>query len=60
MLRTDHHGPTWLSSFNRIEGQLARWIEELSQYDMEVQHCPGRKHGNADALSRIPGNLEYC
>ena len=60
MVRTDHHSLTWLLSFNRIEGQLARWIEELSQYDMEVQHRPGRKHGNTDALSRIPDNIEYC
>lgn len=21
---------------------------------MEIEHCPGRKHGNADTLSRIP------
>ena len=39
---------------------LARWIEELSQYDMVIQHRPGRQHGNADPLSRIPDNHDYC
>lgn len=26
-------------------------MEELSQYHMVIQHRPGSKHGNADALS---------
>ena len=36
--------------FKNAEGMLARWIEELSQYDMIIQHCPGKQHGNADGL----------
>ena len=47
-------------SFKNIEGQLARWMEELSQFDMSVVHCPGKYHINADALSRIPDPLKYC
>ena len=27
---------------------------------MEVQHRPGKKHGNADALSRIPVEQDEC
>ena len=27
---------------------------------MVIQHCPGRKHGNADGLSRIPDETEFC
>ncbi|CAC5410538.1 unnamed protein product [Mytilus coruscus] len=34
--------------------KLARWLEELSQYHMEVRHRAGSKHINADALSRMP------
>ena len=60
ILRTDHNSLTWLLSFKDIQGQLARWIEELSQYDMEVQHRPGKHHSNADGLSRIPDSLCYC
>ena len=39
---------------------LARWLEELSQYDMTIIHRPGKQHVNADALSRIPDSLNIC
>ena len=48
----DHHSLTWLVNFRHPEGQIARWLEELSQYDMAIVHRPGRNHVNADALSR--------
>ena len=54
-VRTDHNCLTWLMNFKEPQGQLARWLEELSQFDMEIQHRPGKKHANADVLSRIPG-----
>ena len=53
-VRTDHSSLTWLVHFKEPQGQLARWLEELSQYDMVVVHRPGKKHENADALSRLP------
>jgi hypothetical protein len=28
--------------FKHIEGQLARWLEELAQYDMEIVHRSGK------------------
>ncbi|XP_045167543.2 uncharacterized protein LOC123530833 [Mercenaria mercenaria] len=59
-VRTDHSSLTWLLRFKEPQGQLARWIEELSQYNMVVKHRPGVKHGNADALSRIPDTLVPC
>ena len=60
IVRTDHNSLTWLMSFKNIEGQLARWMEELSQFDMSIVHRAGKLHANADALSRIPDELEYC
>jgi hypothetical protein len=30
---------------------MARWLEVLTSFDMVVQHRPGKKHANADALS---------
>ena len=38
LLRTDHNSLTWLLRFKHIESQLARWLEELSKFDMVVQH----------------------
>jgi hypothetical protein len=35
-------------------GQGARWLQELGPYDLQIEHRAGRKHSNADALSRIP------
>ena len=46
--------------FKHIEGQLARWLEELSSFDMEIIHRPGKKHCNADGLSRIPDDVPEC
>ena len=31
-VRTDHNSLIWLMRFKNIEGQLARWIEELQNY----------------------------
>ncbi|GBN96200.1 Transposon Ty3-G Gag-Pol polyprotein [Araneus ventricosus] len=36
------------------EGQIARWIQTLQEYDFEIQHGKGTSHGNADVLSRRP------
>jgi hypothetical protein len=59
MVRTDHNSLTWLMNFKEPQGQLARWLEELSQFNMEIQHRLGKKHTNADALSRIPGGTMF-
>ena len=54
VIRTDHGSLVWILRFKNADGQLARWLEELSQYDMVIQHRPGVKHVNADWLSRPP------
>ena len=59
IVRTDHASLTWLMRFKKLEGQLARWCEELSQYDLMILHRGGAKHQNADGLSRIPVD-DYC
>ena len=60
VVRTDHSSLTWLMQFRHVEGMLARWLEELSQYDMVIQHRKGVHHGNADPLSRRPDDVKYC
>ena len=53
---TDHFALKWLLNFKNLEGQLARWVEILSQFNMTIEHRPGRHHLNADALSRRPND----
>ena len=52
-VRTDHNSLKWLHNFHEPEGQVARWLEVLSEFDFDVLHRPGKKHANADALSRL-------
>ena len=47
-------------NFKCPEGQIARWLQELQQYDFVVEYRRGVKHSNADALSRRPCLLDRC
>ena len=51
-VRANHHSLTWPVNFRHPEGQIARLLEKLSQYNMIIEHRPGKKHINADVLSR--------
>ena len=52
LLRTDHGSLRWLHNFKNPEGQVARWVERLSEYQARLEYRPGSKHVNADAMSR--------
>ena len=60
IVRTDHSSLAWLFRFREIHGQLGRWLEELSQYHMTIQHRSGDRHSNADGMSRIPPSTPEC
>ena len=53
-IRTDHQALVWLFSLKEPKERIARWIEILSAYKFSVEYRPGKKHGNADAMSRCP------
>jgi len=53
-LRTDHAPLTWLQKTPEPIGQQGRWLDLLTEFPFDVEHRPGLKHNNADALSRIP------
>ena len=59
-IRTDNASLVWLMKFRHLSGQLARWVEELGQYDFDIVHRAGKLHINADALSRLPGEKILC
>ncbi|XP_058879681.1 uncharacterized protein LOC131737088 [Acipenser ruthenus] len=63
LLRTDHASLQWLVNFKEPQGQLARWLEQLQEFDFTIQHRAGEKHSNADAMSRrpcLPDDCAYC
>lgn len=59
-VRTDHAALRWLLNFCHPEGQVARWLQQLQEYDFEIQYRPGKSHSNADTLSRRPCLSQYC
>jgi len=54
VIRTDHAALSWLRRTPEPLPQLARWMTFIEQFDYEVHHREGRRHGNADGLSRRP------
>jgi hypothetical protein len=62
IVRTDHNSLTWLCHFKEVDGQMARWLKTLAQYDFEIVHRKGKQHGNADGLSRrsCGDNCKHC
>jgi len=59
-VRTDHAALTWLRKTPDPIGQQARWLEQMEEFDFVVEHRPGVRHGNADALSRRPCVQKNC
>lgn len=61
-VRTDHAALKWLKTLKGPEGQLARWLGRMEQYNYRIVHRPGRVHNNADALSRRPceASCSHC
>ena len=51
-IRTDHASLPWMLKNSLPRGQTARWMEILAEFNMELVHRKGLKHGNADGLSR--------
>src|SRR5437764_9421794 len=49
---TNHYALKWLQTAE-LKGRQARWVLKLQPYDYEIIYKQGRKHQNADALSRI-------
>jgi len=60
VLRTDCSSLRWIMSFKSPTDQMARWLEVLSQFDFKIMHRSGKKHSNADGLSRIPCDPREC
>lgn len=51
-LITDHAALRWMLSLRDPSSRLTRWALQLAEFDYVVEHKPGKRHTNADALSR--------
>ena len=51
-LRSDCRSLSWI--YGQTKGRLGRWAALLSGYQFTFVHRAGKKHGNADGLSRLP------
>ena len=58
-LRTDHASLEHLQTMDirGRKGRLARWAEELADYDFTLRHIKGTDNAAADALSRQPAQV---
>ena len=54
LVRTDHMSLKYIHSMEAPTGMIQRWLYILSSYQFTIQHRPGKKHANADGLSRAP------
>ena len=55
---TDYAILDWLTQFKNREGEIARWLERMQTYVMDIEHCKGGLHGYDDTLSRRPYEVE--
>ena len=52
VIRTDSSALTYLTTMKNSHGLFARWAVYLADFDFDVIHRAGKKHLNADILSR--------
>jgi len=58
VIRTDHAALQWLRRTPEPMAQLARWLVLIEQFNFDVLHRQGARHGNADGLSIKPAELD--
>jgi transposase InsO family protein len=51
---TDHHSLQYIPSTVTASRRLERWLDEFSQYDLDIRYRPGSQAVIPDALSRRP------
>ena len=53
LLKTDHRGLVYLARCSDVNSRLWRWMNELSQYNYDIEYIRGTDNKLPDALSRL-------
>jgi hypothetical protein len=56
MVLTDHANLNHWKTPKKVNRRVARWFGELQEYNIVIQHIPGKLHTAADMLFRPPVN----
>lgn len=51
--RTDHMALTFLKKCKLLSSRLLRWTLAIQDFNVNIEHCPGKQKVIADALSRF-------
>jgi len=51
-INTDHRALQFVSSCANASERIARWMSFMQEFDLRIQHIPGKENTTADALSR--------
>ena len=54
IVHTDHTNLMYWRQPQKISRHIARQVLELEEYNIKLQHVPGKNNGRADVLSRRP------
>ena len=54
--RTDNAALKYIETMSCPSGIIERWLMSIADYNFEVEHRAGKKHLNADGLSRLPSH----
>ena len=54
IVHTDHANLTYWRQLHKISRRIARQVLELEEYNIKLQHIPGKNNRRTDALSRRP------
>ena len=54
ILRTDHMALKYMHTTQEPSGMVQRWLHTLSTYHFDIENRAGKRHSNADSLSRAP------
>ena len=57
---TDNNPLTYVMTSAKLNATGHRWVADLSNFNFSIKYKPGNENVDADALSRMPVNVDGC